>query len=254
MHFYITKGMKAMVIDKEYKVSIFGNYSQINATPENMSFFVERFGGKDFLPSLYPEVVIKDTAPISIQRVSLVSKDNLRSLLIGTNRIDYIVKLSEDKALSDNEIENFNNEALFFFAELLNKFNIVSNRLALNNTCILAPYTKKDTENFIKRFPNPIKIYENSLIDEWGTRLHTTHEEKLNGRCDLVNIITKISKQKFSRIVNQQPEEIYGFVIEGDINTKVEEVPKTYGIAELSDFLNIANGYRKLILTDIEGE
>ena len=52
-----------MLADRIYKISFLGELESIQPNPETMLYFIQHFGEKGFVPSLYAEVItIPNTA------------------------------------------------------------------------------------------------------------------------------------------------------------------------------------------------
>ena len=86
--------------DRVYKVSIFGEFESIQPDPETMLSFMQHFGAKGFVPSLYVEVLAGPNGAIQKNRVALVTNTGDRKITIGSSRIDIEFIQNEDAQFS----------------------------------------------------------------------------------------------------------------------------------------------------------
>ena len=78
-----------MIFNKIYKISIFGAFQAIEATPDNMSYFLSEFGGQGLMPSIFQEIQISGINQVMKKRIALVSSNDSTKIMIGSERIDY---------------------------------------------------------------------------------------------------------------------------------------------------------------------
>ena len=117
--------MWLMKIDREYKVSAFGDFSDIVPTPDNMMLLLQEFKDFGMVPSIFQEIKIDTNGaqPISVQRLALVSNDGLEQVPIGSNRIDFIHRTATDISLQNDEITGINNRAVSIFDYIFRMFD-----------------------------------------------------------------------------------------------------------------------------------
>lgn len=243
-----------MLVDRIYKISVFGEFDSIQPDPDTMLVFMEHFGSKGFVPSLYIEVVASPNATMQKQRVALVANNENKKISIGSNRIDIEFGQTEDVAFSKetrNEFNGFASDAIEF---IFSRFRKTSNRLAINTESLLIDLTEEQVDRFNRRFTTPISIYSNTPLKEWSIRLVAKKQEKVNEKTEQFNVITVIKKTVLQKTENNQPVITEGFSISGDLNTVGENQSYRFNNNDLSCFLVIVNSWLDSILKDAGDE
>ena len=240
-----------MLFDKSYKVSAFGDFSDIAPTQENMEYMLKHFGKKGLLPSIFQEIVTpnKNDLPVSVQRIALISNDGTKQVFIASNRLDFILQVTADKELSEEEIISLNEESKSIFENLFNKFSKKSNRLAINTESFIVELDNEELEKFMSQFKNPFSIY-NGILDEWNICMMIRQECSIRNRAEKANIITEISRDEFFKKVDEGMNKTTGFLVTNDINTVFSDQLR-FDAEDLYDFSIYASKLWREILKDI---
>ena len=79
-----------MVIDHSYKISAFGDFSDIKPNAETMMYFFEKVKDYGLLPSVFQELQIKvdGAQPVTQQRIALLSSDSREKVSIPSVVVD----------------------------------------------------------------------------------------------------------------------------------------------------------------------
>ena len=141
-----------MIINHSYKLSAFGEFVNIQPTPENMILLLETFGEMKLLPSVYDELSTSNEEIKPIKRFELLSEDNKERFLIGTTRIDYEIIANEDTDLEKDKLDNYINRAKEIFSLISDKYKIKFSRLALNTENYLLQFAEGKVSNFINSY------------------------------------------------------------------------------------------------------
>jgi len=245
-----------MVFDILYKISVFGDFLDIEPTPENMVDMIEKFKDYGMIPSVFQEMslevdYINNTQKNEqLQRLSLVSKDNKERLLISSNRIDFEIMPSDDKAWSDEKLSEHNKKISDSFRILLEYFKKTSNRLALNSNTIITNIEEKQFKDIFDSFSKPIGIYNDKSLKKWSTYFVAMKEIVIGGKENL-NIITEINEAKEIKNIGQN---IYskGFLVNIDINTAPENTDSRFQSGSIGTFIGISNKIKADIIKDIK--
>ena len=241
------------MLDFMYKVSAFGDFTDIEPTPENMLFMVNSFKDYNMIPSIFQEMNMSITPqqiPVSVplQRLSIVSSDSTEKILISSNRLDYEILSFDQKKLT--KINEDNERILNSFKIIFNYYKKSSNRLALNTGSYIVNIDDRITKKFLSNFSNPIEFYKKDILDEWGTRLMIKDDISICGKSEKLNVITNINKAK---IINQETNMISdGFQIDIDINTIGENSILRFNADAFEEFINAANLLKNKIFADID--
>lgn len=229
-----------MIVDRIYKISAFGDFSDIIPTPDNMMFFIETFKDDELIPSVFQELRVDNgnSQPKTFQRIALVSTDGKENIPIATNRIDYEIKTTADVALTQQELKEYQEKIVKVLGTIFDKFDKRASRLALNTENLIVGLTSEEVDDFLGRFSNPISIYEKTSLDEWNTRMMIRKEDAINENNETFNIITTIAKTDLRKTVDNALVESKGFSISGDINTIAEKTIHRFSARDFAPFID----------------
>lgn len=248
-----------MTLDRMYRISMFGDFGSISANPENMQYFFEYFKGKDMLPSVYQEVQLNvptnngksPTLSSNIQRIMLLSTDGNTKFVIGSNRIDYELSITEDIKLSEEQLSNLHQNIAYAYSAIFERYRTNAFRLALNADSIIVELSPEAYDLFMSKYTNPISLYNNSPMDEWSTRLMVRKNQLFNNGSEDFNIITIIQKQVFTKNIDGVPKPTSGFGISIDINTVPENNIARFSATNLEEFFKISENWWNNIINEI---
>ena len=254
-----------MLVDSIYKVSAFGDFEGVAVTPENILFFMEAFKDKGLVPTVIQELKLEPTNlldggqvismpfgsnTLPIQRLALFSGDGQEECIIGTNRMDYEIKVVENKEIDDSEMKVYNERIVVAFDTVFNKFSIASTRLALNTVSLLVDLSEDEVKSFIAKFSNPISMYSDpTQVSEWATHLMIRNDVVFGKSSETINIITDISRIKAQKKGTDILKD--AFHISLDINTIAEKSAPRFVADEIKEFLDLVGSARKSIIDDI---
>ena len=243
-----------MVIDQSYRISVFGDYSGIQPTPDNMLFFIKNFGKSGLVPSVFQEVQLTPGGgAIQLQRVALVSSDNLTKISIMSNRIDYEITSSVDKRLSESDRNTINTKISDSFGLIFKHFNVNAYRLALNAESFVVDLNDSQIKEFLDKYSNPISLYNDTIMGEWNTRLMVRKTGVVNELTEVFNVITTISKAKLNKRVDNKDQEKDGFTILVDINTIGENSTYRFSNVHIVPFFQTISIWWDTIISEMEG-
>lgn len=256
MHIHIihlSRGGSTMIVDRSYKLSAFGDFSDIVPDADIMMFFLEAFKDYGLVPSIFQEVQITPPAnqPITNQRIALLSKDGSEQVSISSSRIDYEIKAQNDIKLAPEQLASVNLKIGNCFGAIFEKFNKKSTRLALNTENFVINLNAAEVNQFMLKYSNPISIYNGQPLGEWTTRLMIRKEAMLNGNNESFNIITILAKTGMQKQVDGKTEESTGFTVNVDINTIAENARSRFKKQDMIEFIKIADEWWNLILTEM---
>lgn len=262
MFITITKGCMTMVVDRVYRISVFGNFDSIRATPDNMQFFLEAFKEDGLLPTVFQELQVSVPAgpansvpmPVPVQRIMLVTSDGSTKVSIGANRIDYDVIATTDIKLSVEQREVINQGIVKVFKAIFDKYGKNAVRLALNTESWIINLSPSEFAHFMSKYTNPISLYNGVSLDEWNTRLMVRKNASIGDNNESLNVITIIQKQ----IMNQTTSEGVvtkhdGLAIHADINTAAENTASRFTASHIEEFIDIVVKIWDQIIDELDG-
>lgn len=242
-----------MVIDRVYKISAFGNFSDITPDTETMMFLLNEFKEDGLIPSMVQEVAVSNVTPAipkaTTNRIALLSSDAQEQAIVGTNRIDYAITLNGEEKITSEKLEYINKRINKFFRVIFGKYDRKANRLALNTESLIINLTSQEIDAFISKYKNPISIYGERL-DEWNVHL-MVKKEILMGENEAINVISDIAKSQITKTVGEKNEVFDGFVVQTDINTIAENSLYRFSHQSVEIFIQKVNELWNLVMNEM---
>ena len=260
MQHTITKGCLTVIVDRVYKISAFGDFASISATPDNMQYFFDSFREDNFLPSVYQELQINvmgnqnPLVPIpSQQRIMLISSDDTQKISIGSNRIDFEISTTNDVQLLPEQRIAINQKITNAFAKIFEKFNKTAARLALNTESLVINLSPAEYNHFLEQYSNPLTMYNNVPLGEWGTRLMIRKAAAIGDVDETFNVITNIQKKVMQKVVNGEVQTHDGFGVSVDINTIAENSVPRFTSSHIQAFIDCTTSWWDSIISELDG-
>lgn len=243
-----------MVVDQSYRISAFGEFSDIQPTTENMLFFLNGFKDYGMVPSVFQEVKFDKNIPqpISQQRIALVSSDNTEKFSFSSNRVDFEITATDDTKLDIEKRKDINKRIESAFKIVFEQFDKKATRLALNTESVVLNLNSEQVIEFMSKYTNPISLYNNSPMDEWSTRLMIRKKEAIRNKEEVFNVITNLSKAVLQKSENGGIIQKNGFLVNVDINTIAENESKRFDILDLVDFVEISTNWWDTIIAEMD--
>lgn len=250
---HLSRGVNTMVIDRSYKISAFGSFSDIVPDTDTMMFFLESFKEYGLIPSIFQELQITppSTQPIAVQRVALLSRDSKKQVSISSNRIDFEVKAQDDIKLSSDQLVSINQEIEHCFQVIFEKFNKKASRLALNTESLVVNLTDTEVNQFMSKYTNPISLYNTTPLGEWNTRLMIRKESTISGINEMFNIITLLAKADIQKQVGGKVQQSVGFTVNTDINTVAENAVPRFTYISIKEFIEVVGSWWNTIISEM---
>lgn len=233
-----------MVVDAIYQVSVFGDFDDIKATPENMLFAINSFSEYGLMPSVSQEFnfdIVNMNSPKITQRIMLISDDEGTVVTVNSGRIDVkfdTVKLSQQF--------DFNRRAVQIISKLLDQFGKKGTRLALNTLRRVQDLGYKDLQKIVGNYGGKFAYFSKEDLTEWGCHLATRGSLSIGQLGRSCNIITNYSTAP------QESESVVELDIAIDINTVQGRGDCQFNGDDLGEFLRGAQAIRQAILQSDE--
>ena len=231
----ISEEWNKMIINHSYKVSAFGEFVDIQPTPENMLTLLEEFNKMDLLPSVYDELSTSNEEAIPKSRLALLSSNKKERFLIGSTRIDYEVLAQDDTDLEKDKLHDYIERAKEIYSIIIKKYDINFSRLALNTEINL----------YNDMLP---KFYDGKEKNEFKVHLLTRITEKINSVDEILNINTSMNKSTFR---TKEAIVTNGFSAAIDINTLFENKKQRFGSSEMNEFVKKSFAIWNEIIDDL---
>jgi hypothetical protein len=247
------------IIDLQFRVSLFGVFSSINATPASIMMLMNLFNEYNFMPTIIedsteaiPRMLSGVNIPMNntVKRPVLITANNEWSIRLGLGRIDIDknnikfdntqTKLSANSQLG--EFTDFINESKKYINILIQNFHIESNRMAVNVSTFL---NTKNKDAVYKKFVNPIRYYDNNPPFEWDLRFANDTEieigtkEKINVSLQIQRAMGMFSQAGKKLSTAELKDQI---LITFDTNTKADNALARFKeISSIEAFLNFSS-------------
>lgn len=231
-----------MIYTKKYKFSVFGDFDRIQPTPEILNALLQKYGENGFIPSLANELRVNPDNPqqtMTFQRVILLNTKNKESIAILENRIDYEFQYDHDYVLDDMRINELIDKINNVISYLFDKFDVNSNRIAVNIDCYVIP-KEEDYMTILEKFQTPINFINKSEYIDYSVRTLIRKDTNLSNVRETCNIISNITLGDFNKAENESVKHFRGFLVHSDINTIGENITYRFDSNAISPFITRA--------------
>lgn len=239
--FYNIKGTVCDIRQRRNKMSLmlnvqlssFCNY-RIEPNAKNITSLMEKvnlLGIKEFLPNITTGQnidLIKGTLE-TVSNLGFVTSDTTGQIVCQNNRIDCMFNYNAENQCDLNESLD---ELKSIIVIILNEFEILSNRLAVNINILSDPYEGdlKET-NFGRSIVSTLDFYRDKDLKEWSTRENVRYPINICGQEEILNVITELSK------VTSNPGDENRILCHMDINTIPENTGYRFNYDKMGCFV-----------------
>ncbi|MGN1380911.1 MAG: hypothetical protein ACI4W0_05180 [Bacilli bacterium] len=220
------------------KYSIFGKYDFMEATPDNVSQLYGIFGKDKFLPNMVQMIQIEQPKNIvtKVMRPQFVNEDLKCTVTFLPERIDIEIKEENDTNLDI---------IIGYYTEIIEKFQLKINRVALNTSATITVSTEEELQNIRRGIINEKSYPYGEDIIEWGTR--NVSRKKCENLDEVANVGQNIGLVSDSGIYVKQIK------VDTDINTLAERNTERFDALSCKLFFVQATAWNKEILENLEG-
>lgn len=190
-----TKGGKTMTRFMNMQFSVFGNFTEIKATQENVFKLMNEFKGNNLLPSTVTNQNIDVNTGIveTESRISFISENKNFNFIINNNRIDFNYELF---SLDQTNIDSFINETFTYFSEMYMNiykgFKFKGNRLALNVNVLGDKKINDRLNHYYEKNINSFKFYSNKIVNDFNYSISGKSEINIGEKKEIINVITEL--------------------------------------------------------------
>lgn len=183
-----------MIANIMYKFSIFGDFTQLKYSSENMKNMLDVKSEKALLPNVISQIGVSGGAE---QRMQLVSNDHTIILSVLQERIDIEIYSDKQEGFRDEEINKIMDTLGSIMEQINNVFqdNIpLANRMALVTSYVYFDVSDEDKLRFRNRFVKPLDFYKETMTDEFFVNLVGNITYNINNRDEKMNVVTVINR------------------------------------------------------------
>lgn len=199
----------------KYQVVLFGSYGEILPKPDNIKYFMEKFGEKELIPTTFQEIGPQG----AINRFSLTNSDESWLIEFGSNRID-IFHTNKDVGITNFlNLSDFLNEANGIVKAIQEKFSKKHNRLSLVTRVLFDEMTSEEHDEVYRKLNNTISLYNENSIADWNSRTVSRINYEFDGLKETFNVISNVKRTKGNLIIKSEKTEVDRLELLFDINT-----------------------------------
>lgn len=231
--------------------SIFGEYTDIKVTQENVFKLMNELKGNQLLPSTVTNQNVNlNTGKVEIEsRISFISEDKYFNFIINNNRIDFNyelldnIKYEDMDNFLDNIFINFNN----IYKRINNVFNIKGNRLALNVNVLGEAKINNKLNKYYNDYLKGFNFYKDKKINDFSYSVSGRTVINIGLNKEDINVITEIKTATNNENLEQR------LIAHFDLNTLYENMQVRFMDDNISSFLNNLKPVLKKLVLDFEG-
>lgn len=204
-----------------YKFSVFGDFTQLKYTSENIKNMLDIKSEKVLLPNVISQLGVSGSVE---QRIQLVSVDHTVTLSVLQERIDVEIYSDKQEGFHDEDVKKTMDELRSIMGQIYNVFSDdipMATRIAMITSYVYFDISDEEKIRFRNRFVNDIGFYKDTMTDEFFIDLVGNVTYNMNNRDEMVNAITMI-KRLFPSAGIGVDGPVDGYQVDFDINT----VPK----------------------------
>lgn len=215
------------------QLSVFSN-CRIEPNTQNISNLMNKInclGIKDFLPNVTAGQTIdlvKGTVNAT-PNLTFVTADKSAQIVCLDERIDCVFNYTQEQECDLEEALQWSEDIVSLIVE---EFNIMSYRLALNISLLSNPYND-DIRNtdFGSKLVSVLNFYDDKTLKEWSTRQNAWCPITISNQEEMLNVITELSM-----VTNETGDE-KRILCHMDINTIPENVSYRFNSEMLREFV-----------------
>lgn len=214
--------------------SIFGEFSSIKATSENILKIMENLKDENFLPNTVVNQNIDiNSKKIEVEsRISFVTKDQQCNFVILDERIDLNYNFSNVTPQEpDTFLDQLKDNSIRILGMLIKLYNIKGTRLAININILGNNLIDNKVNYYYVKCIKGLDYYKDKNLLEWSFNTNSRVEADINNKIELLNVITNLSMATNRDIKEKR------LLCHFDINTIGENIVHRFEAEEWISFI-----------------
>lgn len=228
-----------MLSNISYRLSTFGDYTQIKYTYPNIQKAMQNLGSESgFMPGEMVQQVPGNVFPE--KRIVLTNQSNQDQIVIARERIDVLSTSDKKEGFNSAESEEVYSRQVECMGAVLSSFKdtiTAASRLALFITYIYFDIDDKTKREFRERFIKNDFLYEAEYTNDFSFSANARTKTEIVEKPEILNVITNIDNYL---VALPDGHSISGYKIDFDINTHQDNRESRFDIAAVRDFYNIS--------------
>ena len=204
-----------------YQATIFGNFGDIEPTPDNTKTLIDLFSDRELIPSVFYEfrATAQAAMPTRRARIRCASANGEWAINFRSNRIQIEKQAIEMHGANLGDLDKFCSDASHLFKKITGKFKKRADRIALVTNFILEKMTEETLSRIYLKLFNPPEFYIENPPFEWDWRTVSRNPIKLEELDDALNVIVTINRSYGEFQAKSEITPFDGIQLSLDINT-----------------------------------
>lgn len=224
----------------KYQATIFGNFNDIEPTPDNTKMLIDLFMDKALIPGVINEFRATTQTPIPTRRARIrcASANGEWAIDFLSNRINIEKHAIETHGANLGDLDTFCSDASYLFKQVTSKFKKKANRIALVTYFILKKMTEDTLDRtYVKLFKVP-EFYTIHLPFEWDWRTASRKPINLEELGEILNVIVTINRSYGEFQAKGEVTPFDGIQFSLDINTVPDNQELRFDAHNIASFYN----------------
>ena len=224
----------------KYQATIFGNFNDIEPTPDNSKKLIDLFKDKALIPGVIDEFRATAQTPIPTRhaRIRCASANWEWVIEFLSNRIQIVKRAIEAHGANLGDLDAFCSDASYLFKQITSQFKKKANRIALVTQFILQEMTDKAlSQIYLKLFKAPEFYIENPPF-EWDWRTASRNPIRLEELDETLNIIVTMNRSYGEFQAKGEVTPFDGIQFSLDINTVPDNQELRFSADNIASFYN----------------
>jgi len=230
-----------------YQMSYFAGLEDYVPSADVIPPLLDVFRDEGFIPTTF--IQVKDGKPHT--RLRLAPPNHEWFVDLDLHRINVVKNPTEPWGKNLGTVREFVNDASDFITRILDIHTVKGTRLALVTKNLLDITQPDELNAAYARLVKPLPFYVESAPHEWQSRSVTRVNASLDGREEIVNVITAMARIQGSIGSLEQVQEFDSISVEFDINTYQRIKEPRFSSASLGSFFEFAVKLRERLLKEI---
>ena len=224
----------------KYEATIFGNFGDIEPTPENTRTLIDLFRAKSLIPGVIYEfrATAQAAIPARHPRIRCASANGEWAIEFLSNRIRIEKHAIEAHGANLGDLNEFCSDAIDLFKQITSEFKKKANRIALVTYFILEKMTAETLSQTYSRLFKTPEFYNENPPFEWDWRTASRNPIALEELDEDLNIIATINRSYGEFQAKGEVTPFDGIQFSLDINTVPNNQELRFNAHNIASFYN----------------
>ncbi len=224
----------------KYQATIFGNFNDIEPTPDNTKTLIDLFQDRALLPSVIHEFKATTQTPMPTRRARIrcANASGEWAIEFLSNIIKIEKHATETHGSNLGDLNAFCSDASYLFKQITSEFKKRANRIALVTYFVLEEMTEEVlSRTYLKLFKTP-EFYIQNPPFEWDWRTASRNPIKLDGLDETLNVIVTMNRSYGEFQAKGEVTPFDGIQLSFDINTVPDNQELRFSADNIASFYN----------------